>query len=90
MLFAQLKAGDLGFCGWTSTAGIVPGADSADLASMVGEWRVVLERLAGEFRAGHAEAGPKDRSKSCRYCSLAGLCRVAECYSLGDEEEAER
>jgi hypothetical protein len=57
---------------------------------MVGEWRAVLERLAGEFRAGHAEAGPKDRSRSCRYCSLAGLCRVAECYSLGDEEEAER
>jgi probable DNA repair protein len=90
VLFGQLKAGDLRFRGWTSATGIVPGADSTDLASMVGEWRAVLERLAGEFRAGHAEAGPKDRSRSCRYCSLAGLCRVAECYSLGDEEEAER
>lgn len=90
VVFGQLKAGDLRFRGWTSASGIVPGADSTDLASIVGEWRTVLERLAGEFRAGHAEAGPKDRSKSCRYCSLAGLCRVAECYSLGDEEEAER
>jgi len=90
VVFGQLKAGDLRFRGWTSASGIVPGAESADLASMVGEWRTVLERLAGEFRAGHAEAGPKDRSKSCRYCSLAGLCRVAECYSLGDEEEAVR
>jgi RecB family exonuclease len=90
VVFGQLKAGDLRFRGWTSAPGIVPGGESADLASMVGEWRTVLERLAGEFRAGHAEAGPKDRSKSCRYCSLAGLCRVAECYSLGDEEEAVR
>jgi probable DNA repair protein len=90
VVFGQLKAGDLRFRGWTSAPGIVPRVESTDLAFMVGEWRTVLERLAGEFRAGHAEAGPKDRSKSCRYCSLAGLCRVAECYSLGDEEEAER
>ena len=90
VVFGQLKAGDLKFRGWTSAPGIVPGADSTDLATMVAEWRTVLERLAGEFRAGHAEAGPKDRAKSCRYCSLAGLCRVAECYSMGDEEEAER
>ena len=50
----------------------------------------VLERLAGEFRAGRAEADPKDPAKSCRRCSLAALCRIAECCVLGDEEEAER
>jgi hypothetical protein len=89
-MFGQVKAGDLQFRGWTSEAGMVPGVKPADLTTMVRDWRAVLERLASEFRAGHAEAGPKDRSKSCRYCSLAALCRVAECYSLGDEEEAER
>jgi len=90
VLFGQVKVGELRFCGWTSAAGIVPRVKPADLAAMVRDWRAVLESLAGEFRAGHAEAGPKDRSKSCRYCSLAALCRVAECYALGDAEEAER
>ena len=90
VLFGQIKAGDLQFRGWTREAGIVPGVKPTDLTTLVRDWRAVLERLADEFRAGHAEAGPKDRSKSCRYCSLAALCRVAECYSLGDEEEAER
>lgn len=90
VLFGQIKTGELQFRGWTSEAGVVPGVKPADLTAMVRDWRVVLERLAGEFRMGHAEAGPKDRSKSCRYCSLAALCRVAECYALGDEEEAER
>jgi len=89
VMFGQLKAGDLRFRGWSSAPGMVPGADSTDLAAMVAEWRTVLERLAGEFRAGHAEAGPKNRAKSCRYCSLAGLCRVVEYHSIEDEEEAE-
>jgi len=90
VLFGQVKAGDLQFRGWTREPGIVPGVKPTDLTTLVRDWRAVLERLADEFRGGHAEAGPKDRSKSCRYCSLAALCRVAECYSLGDEEEAER
>jgi probable DNA repair protein len=90
VLFGQVKAGELRFRGWTAEAVLVPGADSTDLAAMVREWRVVLERLAGEFRAGRAEANPKTPAKSCRRCSLAALCRIAECRALGDEEEAER
>jgi probable DNA repair protein len=89
VLFGQVKAGELRFRGWTAEAGLVPGADSTDLVAMVRDWRAVVERLASEFRAGRAEADPKDPTKSCRRCSLAALCRIAECCALGDEEEAE-
>jgi hypothetical protein len=89
VLFGQVKAGELRFRGWTAEARLVPGADSTDLAAMVRDWRAVVERLASEFRAGRAEADPKDPTKSCRRCSLAALCRIAECCALGDEEEAE-
>jgi probable DNA repair protein len=89
VLFGQVKAGELRFRGWTAEAGLVPGADPTDLAAMVRDWRAVLERLAGEFRAGRAEADPKDPAKSCRRCSLAALCRIAECRVPDDEEEAE-
>jgi RecB family exonuclease len=89
VLFGQLRTGELRFRGWTAEAGLVPGADSTDLAAMVRDWRSVLERLAREFREGRAEADPKDPAKNCRRCSLAALCRIAECCALGDEEEAE-
>ena len=89
VLFGQVKAGELRFRGWTAEAGLVPGADSTDLAATVRGWRTVLERLAREFREGRAEADPKDPAKNCRRCTLAALCRIAECRALGDEEEAE-
>jgi len=87
---SQVKAGDLRFRGLTDEDSRVPGAEPADLAAVVEAWRSTLERLAGEFRAGRAEADPKDPVKACRRCSLAALCRIAECGALEDEEEAER
>jgi len=89
VLFGQVKAGELRFRGWTAEAGLVPGVDATDLAAMVRDWRVVLERLAREFRAGRAEVDPKD-PESCRRCSRAALCRIAEYRAPDDEDEAER
>jgi probable DNA repair protein len=40
------------------------------------EWRRVLETLAGNFRAGHAEVDPK--RDACDYCRLKALCRIRE------------
>jgi ATP-dependent helicase/nuclease subunit B len=89
VLFGQVNAGELRFRGWTAEPGLVPGADSTDLAAMVRDWHTVLERLAREFRTGRAAADPKDPGRNCRRCSLAALCRIAECCAPGDEEEAE-
>jgi probable DNA repair protein len=78
VLFGQLKTGELKFKGVVDGAIGIPGADSDDLAARIAGWRNAMERLAAEFRAGHAEADPKERAKTCRYCPLPGLCRIAE------------
>jgi len=39
-------------------------------------WRAWLERLAADFRDGHAEVDPKRAADTCRLCHLAALCRV--------------
>ena len=79
VLFGQLKTGEVKFKGLVDGAVVIPGADSDDLVVRIAEWRKVMEHLAADFRAGHAEADPKEPAKSCRYCSLACLCRIAEC-----------
>jgi hypothetical protein len=40
------------------------------------EWRRVLEKLAKNYRAGHAEVDPK--RDACDYCGLKALCRIRE------------
>ena len=86
VLFGQLKTGDLKFKGVVDGALVIPGAKSGDLAARITEWRSVMEHLAAEFRAGHAEANPKAPDKACRHCSLAGFCRIAEANSYSNLE----
>jgi ATP-dependent helicase/nuclease subunit B len=40
------------------------------------QWRAWLERLAADFRNGHAGVDPKRAADTCRLCHLATLCRV--------------
>jgi RecB family exonuclease len=62
---------------------------------VVEEWRGTLLNLAESFVRGEARVDPHVYPKSCQYCPLAGVCRVAECRGTpvrGDsveEEEAE-
>jgi hypothetical protein len=65
---------------------VIPGADSIDLASQVGNWRHVLSSLGGQFLAGRAEGDPKDPVKACRYCALTLLCRCGERQRIEVEE----
>jgi ATP-dependent helicase/nuclease subunit B len=46
------------------------------LAAQIVEWRRVLERLAENYRDGHAEVDPKP--DACDYCGLRALCRIRE------------
>jgi ATP-dependent helicase/nuclease subunit B len=89
VLFAQIKTGKLKFLGLVDRDIEMPGGVQVDLASQIKDWRVVLEKLGSDFRAGHAEANPKNPGKQCRYCPLALLCRIAETEAaLAEEEEA--
>ena len=49
----------------------------------VGEWRAILEKLAGEFVSGWAAVDPKPGA--CDYCHVASLCRIAERGAVQEE-----
>jgi ATP-dependent helicase/nuclease subunit B len=88
IVFAHLKAGEMGFRGLQSEGGIAPGALVAgakgqpDMQSQVAQWRTVITDLAQKFGAGNAEVDPKT-PKVCRNCDLPALCRVAELRDFG-------
>lgn len=74
--FARIKAGKLAFKGLGEEPLPAPGLQSVeDMEAQLGEWRAVLERLAGDYRQGRADVDPKN-PQSCRNCELAMLCRI--------------
>jgi ATP-dependent helicase/nuclease subunit B len=83
IVFAHLKAGEMGFRGLQADDGIAPGALVAgvrahpEMQSQVAEWRDVITNLAEKFASGEAEVDPKT-PKVCRNCDLPALCRIAE------------
>ena len=64
-------------------------------AELVEEWRGTLLNLAQSCVRGEAQVDPHIYPKSCLYCPLHGVCRVAESRGSGtvqdsaDDEEAE-
>ncbi len=87
VLFAQIRAGDVGFKGHVANNTITVTYDSKHQVSfvktpldenLVDEWSQALSNLADQFLAGDASVAPKSYPKTCRYCELPSLCRVAE------------
>ncbi len=86
--FAQVRAGDQGYVGLARDGDLLPGvpafADSrqrgehGDWSSLVAAWQTELEKIAGEFAAGHAAVDPKRLPHTCQYCDLGPLCRIRE------------
>jgi len=58
-------------------------SDGDSLSAQIPLWRHHLADLAARFREGDAEVDPQ--KGACKFCALAGLCRVHE--AGGDEEE---
>ncbi len=80
VLFAQIKRGDLAFKGFSHGDGIVPEIAAPEMGwqPQLDEWRVVLERLAADFRGGYAAVDPKTPKETCKFCGLTALCRITE------------
>ena len=55
-------------------------------AEMRDEWSAALLNLAEDFLHGDAQVDPKDGRKTCRFCAMPGLCRVAELRETVGEE----
>jgi ATP-dependent helicase/nuclease subunit B len=95
-LFAQLRAGELGFNGLATRAGIAPkvkpaGENEGAWQAQLDAWQTTLTTLAEAFRAGDARVDPKKFPQTCEYCGLQALCRVHErrLAAVEDEEGGE-
>lgn len=97
LLYGSLKPGNIGYAGITDQDGIVAEArgvrsheqiafrDAEDWEGQRMFWKDALERLARDFRAGHAAVDPLDPPASCRYCGLEALCRIGDGAAPVDE-----
>ena len=98
--FVQLRAREVAFKGLTRDEQVLPdvgtlatsktlSAQHADWPALLASWRAVLEQLARDYLAGHAEVAPKLYPKTCEYCELSALCRVRELMDRGASIDAE-
>ncbi|MCA9780741.1 MAG: PD-(D/E)XK nuclease family protein, partial [Candidatus Eremiobacteraeota bacterium] len=84
--FARLKPGKMTFQGLSAQDEPIPGVKASEMADdgyrswdeRKSEWTTRLERLALEFRTGHAVVDPAEGKTTCRHCGLEPLCRVDE------------
>jgi RecB family exonuclease len=88
LAYAKLRAGEMGFFGFSANEGRIPGVKPArSWPDLVAGWKKDLEALAAGFAAGDARVDPKRALQTCRHCDLQPLCRVHERLSaLADEE----
>jgi ATP-dependent helicase/nuclease subunit B len=78
--FAQVKRGDMKFCGFVREDGILGKlhpSKTTDWTTQIADWREALEALALEFRAGRAAVDPKNDA-TCDGCPIIALCRIQE------------
>jgi ATP-dependent helicase/nuclease subunit B len=93
--FAQVKAGSVGYCGYSpDPTALAAGDYSKTVAGKAGEsldkvivrWKETVQRLARKHREGHAEVDPANGPKTCEHCPLPALCRTAQ-DDISDEME---
>ena len=98
VLFAQVRTGDTSFVGRakdvTRTVTNKLSAQSALIKNpltkdTIGEWAAALSNLADQFLSGDATVAPKSYPKTCKYCALPSLCRVAETPAAVEAEDDE-
>jgi ATP-dependent helicase/nuclease subunit B len=86
-LFAHISAGKTRFSGAINDARarLIPNLDSTSALvkypytdAMRDEWTTALLNLAEDFLRGEAAVDPRDGRKTCEFCPLPGLCRIAE------------
>jgi ATP-dependent helicase/nuclease subunit B len=97
--FVQINPDETEFKGYAKKPGVLPTSvlnfewmtekkkPAPTFDEMLANWRKTLDKLGGEFRAGHAAVDPKNRKKTCEFCHLGTLCRVNEARPTTAEED---
>jgi ATP-dependent helicase/nuclease subunit B len=98
---AVLRRGECGLKGVAREEGVLPrtgrfdGSRSAEKHGLEGwnslleRWSAGLESLGREFAAGSAAVAPVGFQKACRYCDLAGFCRIGENGKTAGSDEGD-
>jgi len=87
--YGRVNASECGFVAEAARGGIFkPRSGSTSLEGMpnfgalVSLWSQRIERIAGEFAAGHAEVAPTPHA--CASCDLQSLCRIPAAFNDGE------
>jgi ATP-dependent helicase/nuclease subunit B len=83
VLLGRVRTNEVKFMGRVEDSNaVMPGdarlAKTAYTEEMVSRWKSVLLDLAQQFLNGEAQVDPKSYPKTCEFCDLPGLCRIAE------------
>jgi ATP-dependent helicase/nuclease subunit B len=94
VLLARVSAEKPKFMGRVQDSNIIM-HHSNDLAKppltpgMLSVWQDVLLDLGQQFLRGEAEVDPNHGSKTCEFCPLPGLCRIAELSGANPGDDAD-
>jgi ATP-dependent helicase/nuclease subunit B len=96
VLLGRVREDNVKFIGRVEDARLVMPGDSKLTrppysAAMLQSWQNVLLDLGQQFLNGEAQVDPKQYPKTCEFCALPGLCRIAESdpINTGDEDESD-
>jgi ATP-dependent helicase/nuclease subunit B len=102
VMFAQIRAGLLRFSGHIENESVVVTNKKVHQIALaktrlddelLGKWSNALTSLADRFLDGEAAVTPRSYPKTCKYCALPSLCRVAETAvsldAVDDDDEME-
>jgi ATP-dependent helicase/nuclease subunit B len=96
VLLGRVREDKVRFIGRVEDARLVIPKDSKLIrppysAAMLQSWQNVLLDLGQQFLKGEAQVDPKQYPKTCEFCDLPGLCRIAESdpVNTGDEDESD-
>jgi ATP-dependent helicase/nuclease subunit B len=94
VLLARVREGMVKFIGRVEDAQIVKrGEDKLTRppysADMLLGWQNALRDLGQQFIHGEAQVDPKQYPKTCKFCGLSGLCRIAESDPAAADETDE-
>jgi ATP-dependent helicase/nuclease subunit B len=94
VLLGRVREDKVKFIGRVEDARIVMPGDAKLIrppysTDMLRGWQNALRDLGQQFLNGEAQVDPKQYPKTCEYCDLSGLCRIAENdpATTGDEAD---
>ena len=94
LLLGRVRAGEVKFIGRVEDSDAVMPADGKLSrpplsAKMLQEWQAILLELGQQFLSGEAQVDPKQYPKTCEFCPLPGLCRIAESDRANTGDDAD-